>query len=375
MLAAYQTFSNKGAQFRMSIKLINELISHFRWQPEIRTKALEIIRDVPERDVVGIVEKLFEFVRDRITFRDDPRDVETITTPLMTLDNRAGDCDDKAVLLGALLESVGVRTRTRTISQSPNGNYTHIVLQAWLPVEDERGLVLWEWVSLDPARQENKIGYEPTDMVTRTRNHSIPKAASSLFNILSAPGGVAASPGNHSLVVHGRGDGNLSGYDWGDFTDDVQEFVKDPVGVTGAFLDDTLDAVGNFVGDAGPYLAVLGMLAGLPIPGDIGAFIGTLASSQPVQALAAAGKVDKLAEVVKGTLKQTGVTPTEAEIQAAVQAIQMQLYGTATGTGVSSTAQQEQMVYVGNTSFPQRYLYYGAAFGGLAFLIMYMGSK
>lgn len=53
---------------------------------------------------------LQNWVRDHIAYFFDPRDVELVRTPPETLKRGVGDCDDKTVLLLAMLEAVGFTT-------------------------------------------------------------------------------------------------------------------------------------------------------------------------------------------------------------------------------------------------------------------------
>lgn len=56
------------------------------------------------------IKMLQNWVRDRIVYVYDPRDVEWVQTPPKTLLLGTGDCDDKIVLLLTMLESVGFDT-------------------------------------------------------------------------------------------------------------------------------------------------------------------------------------------------------------------------------------------------------------------------
>lgn len=51
------------------------------------------------------------WVRDNIAYVPDPRDVEMLQTPPQSLSIGTGDCDDKAILLATLLETLGFTTR------------------------------------------------------------------------------------------------------------------------------------------------------------------------------------------------------------------------------------------------------------------------
>jgi hypothetical protein len=53
---------------------------------------------------------LQHWVRDNIAYVYDPPEVELIQTPPYTIEHETGDCDDKAILLNAMLSSVGFQT-------------------------------------------------------------------------------------------------------------------------------------------------------------------------------------------------------------------------------------------------------------------------
>jgi len=138
------TFSNNKRKFEASIQAMVLLIRRFRTNPHIRKTALGIIRDVPERDHRAEAATLHAFVRDRIPFRRDIHGVETISTPDVTL-MYGGDCDDKALLLAVLLESVGFITRLIVVTNNFLKNFSHILPEVniegtWYPMETIRPL-------------------------------------------------------------------------------------------------------------------------------------------------------------------------------------------------------------------------------------------
>lgn len=67
------------------------------------------IRDLrlQRRQAIGILQA---WVRDRIAYFYDPVDTELVRTPPETLKRGVGDCDDKTVLLLAMLRAVGFET-------------------------------------------------------------------------------------------------------------------------------------------------------------------------------------------------------------------------------------------------------------------------
>lgn len=106
----------------------------------IRRVALSVCSAVPghlhERELAA----LLAFVRDRIQYRLDPAGVERVQDPLTTLELQSGDCDDKCVLLAALLAAIG--HTPRFVAQFNGAEFDHVYCEALL---DGR------WIALDPT--------------------------------------------------------------------------------------------------------------------------------------------------------------------------------------------------------------------------------
>lgn len=86
---------------------------------------------LPEKDFTGEITALQHFVRDEIRYVRDPEGVEMVQTPPRTLEIRAGDCDDKSVLLASLLGSMGFKTLFMAVGL--NGQpYSHVLVQVLL---------------------------------------------------------------------------------------------------------------------------------------------------------------------------------------------------------------------------------------------------
>lgn len=123
---------------------------------EIREKALELTRYLSPKDWVGQVRALFEYVRDDIRYVHDVWGVETLHTPLQIMRQEQGDCDDKSILLAALLESIGHPARFVAASLKQNG-FSHVFVQT---------RVGQKWVSLD-ATENVPMGWEPPNIRQR----------------------------------------------------------------------------------------------------------------------------------------------------------------------------------------------------------------
>lgn len=115
----------------------------------VRLIALRIISKLAQKNRIGEIEALHNFVRDNIRYVHDVRGVETLQAPEITLQVKQGDCDDKALLLAALLESVGYKTRFRAVGFSGE-NLTHVLTDVfrggeWIPLETTMNVEMgWE---------------------------------------------------------------------------------------------------------------------------------------------------------------------------------------------------------------------------------------
>jgi transglutaminase-like putative cysteine protease len=123
----------------------------------VREAAIGAVRaaGAPEHDPAAQLEALHRFVRDQILFIGDIAGVETLQSPSYTLRMRAGDCDDRAVLLAALARSIGVpaELRFKAIAANPTqpGTFSHVYVVARVSGQD---------IALDPTFHGNPAGYE-----------------------------------------------------------------------------------------------------------------------------------------------------------------------------------------------------------------------
>jgi len=106
------------------------IVKAWKRSPDIRALAISITRALPNKDYRGEVELLFNYVRDRIRYVQDISDIETLHTPDVILAQGAGDCDDKAILLASLLESIGHKTAFTAQGWENNPEYlSHVSVQ------------------------------------------------------------------------------------------------------------------------------------------------------------------------------------------------------------------------------------------------------
>lgn len=122
-----------------TLKCMGAFVRSGKKMMSIRNKAIDLSSGLDQKDYSGEVRCLHAFVRDYIRYIGDVTDVETVQSPDATLRLAAGDCDDKSVLLCALLESIGHPTRFVAVGMSP-GVYEHVYVEtkignSWVPLE------------------------------------------------------------------------------------------------------------------------------------------------------------------------------------------------------------------------------------------------
>lgn len=139
-----------GAQgIDVTLSHMSRLSRDGRKNLQVIQTARALIQNCPPKDWACQVRALHAFVRDQIQYVLDPVDVEMVQTPMVTLDTRAGDCDDKSVLLAALLGAIGHPSRYRAIGFEP-GIFCHVYVETkigdqWIPLETTEPVpVGWE---------------------------------------------------------------------------------------------------------------------------------------------------------------------------------------------------------------------------------------
>lgn len=141
-----------------TLKTMSRFVREGKKNFHVRNAAISRTRHCAQKDYACEVRALHVFVRDGIRYVQDINGVETVQTPDKTLEIAAGDCDDKSVLLAAMLESIGHPTRFIAIGFQPN-IYSHVYVETkiganWIPLE-----------TTEPV----EVGWEPDPTLIRAR--------------------------------------------------------------------------------------------------------------------------------------------------------------------------------------------------------------
>lgn len=127
------------AGIKETLRIMGRLVKQGKVNPFVRQKATSLTQHLKQKDRLGELNALFQFVRDRIRYVRDINGVETLHEPQQVLLQRHGDCDDKAVLLASLAESIGIPTKFEALAFKP-GVFSHVIVRArpygkWVPLE------------------------------------------------------------------------------------------------------------------------------------------------------------------------------------------------------------------------------------------------
>lgn len=125
---------------RQTLKLMARLVKDARAHPAIRHLSTELIQHCEAQAYSEEVRACFFYVRDSIRYTMDTNGMEHLQNPVILLDTRAGDCDDKATLLAAMLESIGHPCRFVALGYTAPGEFEHVYVETrigadWIPCE------------------------------------------------------------------------------------------------------------------------------------------------------------------------------------------------------------------------------------------------
>lgn len=149
---------------RATLAYMSQFVQAGKRSPFVRQIALQLTGHLQQKDFLSEVKALHAYVRDQIRYVRDVSDVETLQTADRTIQNRAGDCDDKSILLASLLETLSHPTRFVAVGFSRPGQCEHVYIQTraggsgpWISAETTEPVPLG-W---NPAAQ----GKEPQQMI------------------------------------------------------------------------------------------------------------------------------------------------------------------------------------------------------------------
>lgn len=110
----------------------------------LTTRGFNAGSGIRQKDFTGEARALSEFVRDQIRYVRDIADVETLHDACTIIDQGAGDCDDKCILLAALLLSIGFEHVAFVAVAFAPEEFSHVWLRAYIEGPGPAG-----WVDME----------------------------------------------------------------------------------------------------------------------------------------------------------------------------------------------------------------------------------
>lgn len=123
-----QLIPDGAAGIRATLKVMAKLSREQSVSPLIRQFTQKLVQERQQKDRIGEIRTIGEFVRDCIRYVRDPIGTELVQAPEATMKLQSGDCDDKATLAAAMLQSVGHPVRFVAIGFAP-GQFSHVFLE------------------------------------------------------------------------------------------------------------------------------------------------------------------------------------------------------------------------------------------------------
>lgn len=135
---------------RATLEAMLRVVHDARASQTVLDAVAQLVRFLPQHDQLAEAQAIFNFVQNHIRYTRDPLTVEMLQTPEQLLERGVGDCDDKAILLMAMLHAVGIPAMFVVGGRAPN-MFEHVWVAAYLN---------GQWISMD-ATEPHAMGWTP----------------------------------------------------------------------------------------------------------------------------------------------------------------------------------------------------------------------
>lgn len=149
-LALFQ-ISDGDEGVRSTLLHMKEMVLKTDKDRTVKQTAVDLIKNIPPQNLLMQAKTITGWVRRNLHYVRDIYGVEELTNPVTVLYNikakknsHSSDCDDYAMLLSALLRSVGFPTRLEAVATNgPFYDHARVSVNIgghWLPIEGTRNL-------------------------------------------------------------------------------------------------------------------------------------------------------------------------------------------------------------------------------------------
>lgn len=134
---------------------LNQMIAWtraYRTDPGIINIASQIVAGLPNKAYFDEAHAIQNFVKGNIRYTRDVAEVEALQTPPVTLARGQGDCDDQALLVGALLQAIGFPVRYVAFALQAPGEFEHVYAEVKLGTR---------WYGMETTEPDAFFGWTP----------------------------------------------------------------------------------------------------------------------------------------------------------------------------------------------------------------------
>ena len=158
------------------IRHIVGLIQKGRDDPRVRKLTAQLLSKkcgdewcTPEKNAKAEVETIFAAVRQHVRYTRDTYGKDLYQHPMRTLEFGAADCDDFAIVLSSMIQSVGFPVKLRVIRTKGAADWNHIYVLVGLPARAPK-----KWFPLDASVDKGPWWQAPKSMVAAHRDFLVP---------------------------------------------------------------------------------------------------------------------------------------------------------------------------------------------------------
>ncbi len=142
---------------------MREMITRSANDPALIRQAIGVIRAVDGGSYFDEAQAICEYVRDHVRYTNDVSGEDIYRDPLLTLDLKAGDCNNKVVLGCALAKAVGFPTRMVFVFQGKPGSSNDFPFHVYFQIDVTKNEAANpKWISCEtipvPSGRPGRIG-------------------------------------------------------------------------------------------------------------------------------------------------------------------------------------------------------------------------
>ena len=137
-----EAYSIRIKDLSQTIEIIKKFIKDYTKDLKLRFLVAKLIEPCPSKAYECYIKRIVSFIRQNVKYVNDPPKLETIQSPIRTLEYGIGDCDDHTILAGTLLRIAGFPVKIALGDINGDGKYEHVFIKVLIPNKGK-------WITVD----------------------------------------------------------------------------------------------------------------------------------------------------------------------------------------------------------------------------------